>query len=117
MAAVDDGVLRAQIFSVPENGRQKLVHAIAADLDLWVGRFITAADEADLPAMSKALHALRGICAGFGANALCEAVSTARATFEAAGHCDTRQVKAMLAETLFEISNISLTPDRRQARG
>lgn len=112
---IDETALRQQLLAVPEAARGKLAATIQADLEKWLTRFIDAMEAGENDAVATAHHALKGICAGFGATALAEDLATAREEF-AAGTLPYRDhLSGLLERTCSEICATCANPDRRQA--
>jgi signal transduction histidine kinase len=114
-SSIDESALRQQLMSVPESAREKLTATIQADLETWLNRFIDAMEAGETDAVATAHHALKGICAGFGATALAEDLATAREEF-AAGKAPYREhLSGLLERTCTDICAACACLDRRQA--
>lgn len=114
-SSIDESALRQQIFAVPEDARAKLAAAIQLDLEKWVTRFVDCATSGDAEGLGKAHHALKGICAGFGATALAEELSTWREAFVAGLPLDSQQLTILVDRTCTDIRTVCTFPDRRRA--
>jgi len=109
-------VAQAQFANVPPQTRQKLIEAVVADLTNWTGKFVSALDEKNEEEMARAHHALKGICAGFGAQALWVRLETDRHSFENGEPVDQGQLQTTLLYTIAEIEGFQEAQDHRQSQ-
>lgn len=75
---IDLGKLRHQILSVPADKQVMLQTAIVDDLKNWFRRFQHAWKQSNEKEVSTSLHALTGICNGFGAHKLLDSMQRVR---------------------------------------
>ncbi|QLC25199.1 response regulator [Parasphingopyxis algicola] len=100
--SIDSGKLEEQLLSVPEEQRGTLGDAIQQDLTNWYERFGDAWRQGDDGALSRAHHALKGICRGFGAELLLDTLDRVKA-----GESDTLdEANAVHADTITAIGAI-----------
>lgn len=111
---LDDDVAQAQFAMVTPKSRKKLIEAVIADLENWTGKFSSALREEKQEEMARAHHALKGICAGFGAQALWNEIDMGRHSFENGEPIDRDHLQSVLSQTIDEIAGFQNCPDREQ---
>lgn len=114
-AVLDIDQLRSHFEALPESGRQRLENAVVADLTHWTQAFIDALALGDEPAAGRARHTLKGICAGFGASALWQAIVDLADAPADKGSGGAARVRMLLDATISEIRIVASQPDRRTA--
>ncbi|MDZ3830807.1 MAG: Hpt domain-containing protein [Sphingopyxis sp.] len=70
MDLIDEALVREQFDALDPATTAELRDAIAADLRLWAGRLCAAWAAADAEGISRARHALKGLCGNFGATGI-----------------------------------------------
>lgn len=111
---LDDEVLHTQLANVPTKSREKLVQAVVSDLKKWVARFSSALSAKDTEELDRSHHALKGICAGFGASQLFARIEADRHCFENGISVDPNPLESILLKTTSEIEGFHKTLDHRQ---
>lgn len=106
---LDGDIVTAQIFAVPESSRGVLIKAVIADLQKWTGNFETALAQQDRDGVSRSHHALKGICAGFGATRLLSVVEASRHAFDDGRNVDMENIRDILANTISGVERMKDT--------
>jgi signal transduction histidine kinase/CheY-like chemotaxis protein len=114
-SVVDVAQLRSHFDPLPEAGRQRLENAVINDLTHWTHAYIDALAKGDDQSAGRARHTLKGICAGFGASTLWQAVVELADAPADKGSGGAARVRMLLDATVSEIRVVAGRPDRRTA--
>ena len=74
LSMIDQDVTRAQFAAFPPDISARLLAAAEADIINWSDQLLAAWASADSEAISRARHALKGLCGNFGATKLLDMV-------------------------------------------
>ena len=112
---VDLDQLRSHFLALPAAGRKRLEDTLIADLSHWTDALLTALAANDGTAVSRAGHTLKGICAGFGAEALWHAIAEITEADSDKKSGGAARVRGLLDATISRIRDVAAEPDRRTA--
>lgn len=112
---IDIEKLRHQMSSVPMNSRAKLQAAIINDLRNWFRRFQTAWQDENITEISTTFHALTGICNGFGAGKLLDALQDLRSNKDYNDSKKLSETIEIYEKTLLAFQNSEKSLERRKS--